>query len=147
MTPDELFAALQQAVDGLLFPSESDFPLEPFVWPRQQVVGAETQMPAASLPFTPTQLLAFKKYALNTPVQTVEATDFFEPVTTGFDENDPEQAQSAPRFARLLHLLQTLDRLSVFRVGQGRRRIDVFVVGVSAGNGDFAGVFTTVIET
>lgn len=145
MTPDELFAALQQAAGGLLFPSESDFPLEPFLWPRQQVVGAETQMPAASLPFTPTQLLAFKKYAPNTPVQTVEATDFFEPVTTGFDENDPEQAQSAPRFARLLQLLQTLDRLSVFRVGE--RRIDVFVVGVSAGNGDFAGVFTTVIET
>ena len=144
MTSANLMAQLNQAAAGLLFPSESDYPLVPFVWSRQEV-GAPASADPATPPLPPEALLGFKGYPPNTPVQVTTPDAFFAPVVEGYDPNDPEQQQAAGRHARLVQVLQeNLANLTVYRVG--KRRIDVFVVGTTA-EGDFAGVSTTVVET
>lgn len=121
MSQDTLIAELAAAVDGLFYPSESDEPFEPFVWPaadgrtaRQAVERhAVVERPLAS--------------------QTVEA--FFSDLT-GSDD--------AERFAALRALLEDrLTGLKVYRAGE--TQVDVYLIGRHVGG--WAGLRTRSIET
>ena len=124
---------LKHATDGLLFPSETDAPLEPFFWPHDD-----------DSKLTPETLAPMAGVAADTPVKSVKLETFFRPATKEEEwHNDEEKAQVA-RFQELVRTLKTtLDDVKVFRVGE--TRIDVYVVGKVEGG--YAGLKTLVVET
>lgn len=122
MQSEEIFDLVRNAVSGLLFPSESDFPLVPFVWklPDEGFSGAEN-------------------------IDVVEFDQFFSGVCDEQEWFGEEERQIAARFRKLANLLKEhLTELQVFRVGI--TDIDVFVVG-KADDGNFVGMKTHLVET
>jgi hypothetical protein len=128
----DLIPRLEQAVDGLLFPSESDAPLRVFGW-------------RDTVPFSPEALRAHAGYAETTPIQTTELDSFFHPVTTPQTWYGEAEQERLRRFTALLALLKAeLSDITVYKVGTVA--IDVYVVGRAA-CGTYLGVTTKVIET
>ena len=118
---EDTLSQLQLAVDGLLYPSESDEPFEVFTWPARE--GSSQAAVAARV----------SSNAISE--QTVEA--FFGELV------DDDQAA---RFSALRKVLEfNLSDLGVFRVTRGSE-VDIFVVG-RAGDGAWAGVKTLSVET
>lgn len=133
----EILAALEEAASGLTYMSESDFPLEPFVWTRAEV-GADAM--------TPDALRAVTKQAADVPIEAVDFQAFFEPATREEEWYGEEEKAMAAGFRRLVETLETrLTDLTVSRVGEGPQKA-VYVVGKTPA-GDFAGVLTHVVET
>lgn len=130
--PEQL-TELSEAVAGLLVISETDAPLELFVWP-------------APLPCTAEALLAASGQSAATfPIQTLDALSFFTPMMTEQDwQDDAEQAQ-ARRFRSLYKWLNAnLTALTVYRLGE--ISIDTFIVGQTSA-GRFVGLSTRQVET
>jgi hypothetical protein len=128
----DLIIRLEQAIDGLLFPSESDAPLHVFVW-------------RDAAPFSSEALLAYEGYDKTTPIQTTDLESFFHPVTTPQAWYGEEEQERMRRFTALLDLLKAeLSDIKVYKVGTVA--IDVYVVGRDA-NGNYLGLTTKVIET
>jgi hypothetical protein len=122
---------LEALIDGLLFPSESDRPLNLVVWPADQVFSVKA-------------LLAHEGYALDSLVELREVQRFFRPAVTVY-EDDPRQEAMAQRFRTLLAFMeQNLRDLQAIAVG--RIAIDVFVLG-STPEGRIIGFRTVVVET
>jgi hypothetical protein len=120
--PDVL-DALRKASNGLLFPSEHDARLEPFLWPDGGDVSQATVL----------------KHAGSAPGAGVEETtiDAFFRVVPHADR---------PKFDPLLKVLrEQLSGVKVYKIGAGAEKA-VYVVGKS-GEGSLAGVKTTVVET
>jgi hypothetical protein len=137
MASTAILAELEKAADGLLFPSESDYPLQAFLWLRSEV--------GAGALVTPEELLKYKGYAADTAVEAVDFERFFRNVIQEEDWHEEEERASARRFRALVETLQrNLSDLKVFKVG--RRKRDVYVVGRTPAD-DFAGFSTTVVET
>ncbi len=130
-TPDAL-ATITAAAAGLLMPSESDYPFEPFRWPGPG-------------PLTPEALLAHLGLPPETPVETRDLSAFFERLTAPRDwHGEPERATAA-RFAELRDVIAAnLADAVVYRVGT--ITIPVLIVGRDA-SGAIVGLRTTVIET
>ena len=114
---------LKDAAKGLLFPSESDAPVEAFVWP------------GAAGPPDEAAVRANAKVAKDTPVKQVTLADLARTI--------PEESRGdfLPLFGVLGH---HLSGTTVFKVGEVT--IDVYVVGRTA-DGQYAGVKTEVVET
>ena len=114
---------LKDAAKGLLFPSESDAPIEAFVWP------------GAAGPPDEAAVRANAKVAKGTPVEQVTLADLARTI--------PEESRGdfLPLFGVLAH---HLSGTTVFKVGEVT--IDVYVVGRTA-DGQYAGVKTEVVET
>ncbi|WP_437691478.1 nuclease A inhibitor family protein [Sorangium sp. So ce176] len=130
-SPEELLASLQEAAQGLLFPSESDHPLHPTRW------DADASSPAA--------LLAAEGLAADTAVEVTTVGDFFAPVLEPPEEAGEGAQAEAGRYRRLVDLLEReLTDLRVYRVG--RVEIDVHVLGRHP-SGAWIGVKTKVVET
>ena len=129
MTAQEITDRLTKLADGLLFPSESDFPLEPFVW--------------ESATISPRTILTRSQKPLDTPIEAIALEDFFAPVVTDEDWFEDEDRQVAQRFRDLQTAIATLENVQVFRLG--KIEIDVYIVG--AIGPDLIGLKTTVIET
>ncbi len=128
----DLITRLEQAIDGLLFPSESDAPLEVFVW-------------RDAAPFSPQALLAYAGYDKTTPVRTTALDRFFRPVTTSRAWYGEEERERMRRFRALRDLLKTeLSDIKVYKIGTVA--IDVYVVGRDA-SGTYCGLTTKVVET
>ncbi len=129
---DDALAALVAAADGLLVPSESEYPFTPFEWEG-----------AGSL--TPEALLAQLGLPSETPVEVRSLESFFGPLSQTADwMGDQERAQAA-RFAALQNqIASTLTGAKVYRIGE--RKITVIIAGESAA-GRTGGLRTTVIET
>ncbi len=89
----ELTVRLEQAVDGLLFPSETDAPLHLFAWPD-------------TLPFSAQALLASAGYDPATPLQTTDLDRFLRPVTTPRAWYGDEEQERMHRFRALRDLLK-----------------------------------------
>jgi hypothetical protein len=132
-TKRSLAERLKAATDGLVYQSESDAPVEPFVMSGFDGAG-----------LTPEALLAFTKRDASTPVASVAFDEFFEPLVAIEDWYGDEERESAKRFRRLKRLLATFDDVKVYRVGE--RSLDVYVVG-KAPSGEFAGLTTKAVET
>lgn len=122
--PNPVLTELQAAVKGLLFPSETDAPLEAFAWPA---TGGGPPDEAA--------VRAAAKVDQKTAVERVTLPELARTI--------PSEARGdfVPLFAALAH---HLSGTAVFKVGA--INIDVYIVGRTA-DGRFAGVKTKVVET
>ncbi len=129
MTAKEITDRLATLSKNLLFPSESEYPLEPFTW--------------ESATFTPETILARSHKPADTAIESITLEDFFAPVTTDEDWFDDEDRAIAQRFRDLQGLIATLENVQVFKIG--KIEIDVYIVG--AIGIDLVGLHTKVIET
>ena len=129
MTPKEITDRLSTLSKDLLFPSESDFPLEPFTW--------------ESATLSPETILTRSLQPSDTAIESITLEDFFAPVVTDQDWFDDEDRAIAQRFRDLQAAIATLENVQVFKVGTVE--IDVYIVG--AIGSDLVGLKTQVIET
>jgi hypothetical protein len=131
-SPADAMAQITGAADGLFYSSESDYPLQPFVWKTADTLSPVTVLKQAGLP-------------PETPVAQVEVESFFAPMLRVREGASPEAQERARRFARLVALLRkSLSDLTVFKVGTVEK--PVYIAGRLA-NGNVAGLRTTVVET
>jgi hypothetical protein len=134
---EALTAALEEASRGLLYMSESDYPLTPFLWDRERMDEEGV---------TPQNIAILAGYPPETPVETVDFESFFEAAQAEEEWYEPEELLQAKRFQNLTALLKAqLADLQVYKVG-GEPQREVFVVGRTQ-TGDYAGVCTRVVET
>jgi hypothetical protein len=126
-----LLQTIEDAARGLLFPSESDFPIEPFLYGDQRP--------------TPAALLERRGLAPDTNVDETTLEDFFAGLTEAPKDASEEERASAGRFRSLMKLLEkNLDDIRVYRLG--KVDIEVVVLGRDA-SGTWLGVRTNVVET
>ena len=129
MTAKETTDRLTELADGLLFPSESDYPLEPFVWEASTL--------------SPETILTRSQKPADTAIEAITLEDFFAPVVTDEDWFEDEDRQVAQKFRDLQTAIATLENVQVFRLG--KIEIDVYIVG--AIGPDLVGLKTIIIET
>ena len=82
---EELLAELQEAVKGLNFTSESDYPLEVVHWLGVQEISAEYLYKASGQPAT-------------TPLQITSADEFFRVATSEAEWKSKEELATAKRY-------------------------------------------------
>jgi hypothetical protein len=128
-----LLDEIADASEGLLFPSETDAPVRPFLWRK-------------STPFSSAALRAAQGYDDDTTITELEAEQFFGPATRSYDWHSEAEQERVQQFRALLKLLKArLRDLKAYKVGASGT-IDVFVVG-QADDGSFVGISTQVVET
>lgn len=133
MTSDTKAAlrTLEAAARGLLFPSESDFPIEPFFYGDEEP--------------TPEGLLDAQRLPPKTRVEETTLAGFFEGLTEVAKDASDDERESAERFRSLMSVLEeSLTDVRVYRVGE--IDIEVFVIGRHP-SGEWLGVRTNVVET
>ena len=117
--PDTLLTTLKKATKGLLYPSEYDEPLEPFIWEHAKN--------------TLTEVRRLSGQPSKHRCRTISADVFFSELT------------EVEGFSKLYETLkETLTDLKVYRFGAAN--ITVYVVGRDA-NGRLAGFKTRAVET
>ena len=129
MNPIETVDHLSTMCEGLLFPSESDYPLEAVRW-RAATLTTETILTRSHKP-------------ADTSIEAIALEEFFALVTTDQDWFEDEDREIAQRFRDLQAAIATLENVQVFRVG--KIEIDIYIVG--AIGTDVVGLKTTVVET
>jgi Nuclease A inhibitor-like protein len=123
---------LQEAISGLLFMSESEYPFEVFFHETDQVLSVQN-------------LLNFIKFPLNTEVKTLSIDDFFAPVLIEYEWHDLDERETVGKFKLLVTLLKSnLQNPQVYKIGS--REIDVYILGLT-NSGQWIGVTTKVVET
>ena len=123
---------IQDAADGLLFMSESDYPL--------QVVRLDQH--SASLEEV---LLRFSEKEPGSPIEKQELDYFFRNAARIDPMATPLQQETAHRFQLLVKVLrEELSDIQVYRVGEVD--IDAFIIG-RLPDGSYAGLRTKLIET
>jgi hypothetical protein len=120
---DPVLAALQKASQGLQFPSESDAPLEPFLWKDGGELTHERLLELAGMP-------------PETPVEERTLADVMRTVPK----------EDKPRFEALVKNLNVqLSGVKVYVLGDEAEK-PVYIAG-KASDGQWAGLKTTVVET
>ncbi|NCC36180.1 MAG: hypothetical protein EOM24_29835 [Chloroflexia bacterium] len=128
--PNPDLAALAQAAEGLLYPSEIDAPLVPFV-------------PSAHSGLSPDQVCL--ALADGAPIRLLNADDFLAAPARVEPWMSPEQRALAARFATLREVFrQRLANPVACRIGGFQA--DVFLLGISS-TGQLIGLHTVVVET
>ncbi|PDV99769.1 nuclease A inhibitor family protein [Candidatus Chloroploca asiatica] len=128
--PHPDLAALAQAAEGLLYPSEIDAPLDPFV-------------PPAYSGLTPSQVC--HTLADGAPMRMLDADAFLAAPARAEPWMSPEQRAQAARFATLREVFrQRLANPVACRIGG--YQADVFLLGISS-TGQIVGLHTVVVET
>ena len=132
MKSDErLMEELREATRGLLFMSESDYPLEVFGW--------ATDEPTREF------LRGLSGRDSSAQVETQGAREFFRAAASEPEWKGEEELATARRYQALLQLMEaSLSDLKVYRVGS--IDISVYVAG-RAPSGNWLGVSTRVVET
>ncbi|MBD0264343.1 MAG: nuclease A inhibitor family protein [Tolypothrix sp. T3-bin4] len=130
---DEITAKLKDASSGLVMPSESDYPFEPFLWSdTKESLTAE-------------KILELTNHPENSPVETIDLPYLFRNLAQEQEWHDEQQKENVGKYRKLLEVLESnLSDIQVFRVGE--INIDVYVVG-KIESGDLAGLATKVVET
>jgi hypothetical protein len=129
---NELKGSLSEALQGLIYISETDAEITPFEG------GPAGEVTAASL-------LAAAGAASDSPVEERGFEEIFARLTRIYEGAGEEQEATAGRFAALKSLLEaSLRDLKVFKVG--RIQVDVYMVGLDA-EGNLSGVKTKAVET
>ncbi|GBO52059.1 sugar-non-specific nuclease inhibitor NuiA [Pseudanabaena sp. lw0831] len=129
MTVKEITDLITKLSTGLLFPSESEYPLEPFTW-KSTTLNRKTILPQAGKP-------------AKTPIEEIALEEFFAPIVTDEEWFEDEDREIAQRFRDLQTAIATLENAQVFPLG--KVEIDVFIVG-EIGQ-DLVGLKIKVIET
>ncbi|QIR41742.1 nuclease (plasmid) [Tolypothrix sp. PCC 7910] len=131
-TDSEILEHLRLASDGLLMMSESDYPLEAFLW--------ETTAPA-----TTQKVVQQTNHSQDTSVQVITVDDFFRVATTTQDWHGEEEKAMVAKFQELVQTVKSsLKNPQVYRLGE--IEIDVYVVGETPA-GNLGGLNTKVVET
>jgi hypothetical protein len=126
---------LAQAVEGLLYSSEGDRPLEPF----------ELRAGAAGWPYGVDEFARRIGAAPDAPRQERSLYQLFGNHIENTDPYDTETQALRPRFEALRALLAAeLREVRVFRIG--RIEVDCYAVG-DDGAGNLAGLHTVAVET
>ena len=121
---------LTQASQGLLMPSESEYPFEVFVWKDVEL--------------TPQKILELTNYPPATSIEQVELDYLFRNVATEKDWHDEIQRENVAKFQNLVQVVKgNLAELRVYRIGT--IEVSVYIVGKT--NDGVAGLATKVIET
>ena len=119
--PDAL-EALAQASKGLMMPSETEAPFEPFVWDASDL--------------TPDMLLKLTHQPKGTAIEESSLNDLFATVPS----------EDKAKFQKLRQAIQEqLSGVKVYKVGDEAER-QVYIVG-KAMDGRWTGLKTTVVET
>jgi hypothetical protein len=127
-------AELEEASHGLLFMSESDYPLVPLLWEGE---GKEA--------LTAEKLLSLTGKPADTPVEIEDIDEFFHIATREQDWHGEREREEVKRYQELVKLLKdNLSDIQVYRLG--KVEIEVFIVG-RTDKGDLMGLSTKVIET
>jgi hypothetical protein len=127
MTITEILAQTSQ---GLLMPSESEYPFEVVAWKDVEL--------------TPQKFLELTNYPPATSIEEVELDYFFRNVASEKDWHDKIQKENVAKFQNLVQVIKdNLAELRVYRIGT----IDVNVYIVGKTNDGVAGLATKVIET
>lgn len=130
----EWSVALAPYVDGLLYPSESDRPLEPVWWASQTTDAIDAEAVRALAGLDASAVLEVRDYDA-----------WFDKVAVAQDWMDDGQKAAAARFAQLRTFLGArLTHRTVVRAGTVE--VHVFVIGRDA-CGHIAGFSTVAIET
>jgi hypothetical protein len=117
-----LTAVLKQASKGLLFPSESDAPLKPFVWDQPDAP-------------TPEALVEDAGMDAGTPTETMSLLAFFRAIPKA----------EKPKFDALTKVLkENLSGIKVHKIGDVN--LKVYILGKTK-DGQWAGLTTEVVET
>lgn len=133
--PPPLVSQLDSATAGLLFMSESDYPLEVLYWTR---AGKPKGPPSVD------ELAALTGH-LGELVEEQSLDTFFRGATTPQEGQSTAELETVQRYQDLVRLLRKkLSFIRVFRFG--RIQIHSFVVGVTS-SGAWAGLSTIQIET
>jgi len=122
MKKNPLIAILTKASEGLLFPSETDAPLEPFVWEQKDAPTAASLVKAAGMD-------------KSTPTETMDLAAFFRAVP---------KAEKAKFDALAKVLKENLTDIQVHKIGEVN--LKVYILG-NAKDGTWAGLTTEVVET
>jgi hypothetical protein len=117
--PDSVLTQLQRATKGLLYPSEYDAPLEPFVWEQAENTLTEVRRLSGA---------SAKQHC-----RTIAADAFFDALA---------EVEGFPELYATLK--KTLTALEVYKCGAAN--ITVYIVGRDA-HGRLAGVKTQAVET
>jgi len=121
---------LTQASQGLLMPSESEYPFEVFVWEDVEL--------------TPEKILELTNYPPATSMEEVELNYFFRNVVTEKDWHYDIQKENVAKFQNLVQVIKdNLADIRTYRVGTVE--VNVYIVGKT--NDGIAGLETKVIET
>jgi histidine triad (HIT) family protein len=120
---DAVLDALNAASKGLMFPSESEAPLEPFAW-------------AGTDKLTKAQVVKLARAEAGTAAEQTTLADLLRTV--------PKEDQ--PQFQALQKVLtEQLSGVTVYKVGDEAEK-EVYIVGKTT-DGRWAGLKTTVVET
>jgi alpha-D-ribose 1-methylphosphonate 5-phosphate C-P lyase len=131
-----------QASEGLLYPSESDYPFTYIEWNPDST--GETEVGEA-VDLSKEDMLQLANKPADSTVKALSLDDFFKNVTQVQDWYEAEEIANVERFVQLKDTLQEhLSGIQVFKVGE--IEIDAFIVGKTADN-KWAGLATTLIET
>ncbi|WGV23664.1 nuclease A inhibitor family protein [Halotia branconii] len=131
---NEITEKLNQATNGLLMMSESEYPFAVFLRSNQ-----------AQEPLTNQKLLQLTGHPPETSIETVELNYFFRNHAQEKEWYDETQKQNVPKFQSLVKTLKNnLTDIQVYRIGI--TNIDVYIVGKTP-SGDLAGISTKVVET
>jgi hypothetical protein len=124
--------ALKKASAGLLFPSETDAPFEPFEWPGEQGKPDKARVPElAGLP-------------ASSPVKTKGLDAFFKDATKEEAWHDEQEKADVQRFKQLVQAIkENLSDVKVFLAG--RVEADAYIVGRR--DAGWAGLKTQVVQT
>ena len=132
MSDEQVQQELSEAARGLMFMSESDFPVEVVCWQNVAEI-------------TPGYLRALTGEDASAPVEAVSAEDFFRAAASEPEWKGATEMATARRYQKLLQLLgERLKDLQAYRVGTVNAA--VYVVGRSPDN-NWLGVSTRVVET
>jgi hypothetical protein len=132
MSDRDLAVQLQQATDGLLWPSETDAGFEVVTWPDLDQITTESLRDRLNLdPETPILCQDFHR--------------FFQPVTQEQAWHNSEERAERERYQALVQFLsENLNNLQVFRVGEVE--IDIYILGQTP-EGQILGLQTQAVET
>ena len=123
---------IKEAAEGLLYPSESDYPFEAVLFEEE----------TASLEERLTALSGKEKGSF---VERVTLAHFFRNAVNVYPDATPEQKAIAERFVHLEKMVQQeLDSVAVYRIGGVQ--VDAFIIG-KLPDGRYGGLRTKMIET
>lgn len=134
MNHNIIMEKLEEAADGLMFQSESDYPVEAFFL---EIAGKDSIIDE--------DILQIGNYPPDTSVTLVNFDDFFKVPTREQSWHGEEEKETVKRFQELVRILnENLRDIKVFKIGE--IEIDVYVIG-KADSDNFLGIKTKVVET
>lgn len=135
MSDEELIRELQNATDGMMMMSESDYPFEVVRWDDAPPEGK----------VTPEYLRLKAGVTSDAPVVEQSVEEFFAAAVRE-PESGASEGDVSARFRALVALLKSsLDEVQAYRVGD--INIGIYIVGRNRDSNNLIGVSTRVVET